>query len=204
MVTCQDCGKEFEDRSSLDQHHSAKHAKQPEAAPAPKKSKKKLYAIVGIVFILIFGYFTFSGGEDEAKPIIEVDDNIEINLDDVPRGFIHLHPRLTVVIHGTPVTIPANLGGAGANHIGGSSLLPYHTHDTSGTLHMEGGRPTAETVILKYFFDTVWRQRFNSQCILDFCNGPDGNMTMTVNGEPNYQFDKYIPKGRDDIRIVFE
>jgi len=203
MVICQDCGKEFEDSSTLDLHNSTKHAKQPEAAPSPKKSKKTLYAIVGFVFILIFGYFVFSSDEDELKLLIEADDNIGINLDDVPRGFIHWHPRLTVVIHGTPVTIPANLGGAGATHPGGS-LLPYHTHDTSGTLHMEGGSPTAETVILKYFFDTVWRQRFNSQCILDFCNGPDGNMTMTVNGEPNYQFDKYIPKDGDDVRIMFE
>jgi len=201
MVTCQDCNKEFEDRSSLDQHYSAKHAKQPEASPAPKKSKKKLYAIVGLVFILIAGYFTFSGGEEESKPIFEVDDNIEINLDDVPRGFIHNHPRLTIIIKDSPVTVPANLGGAGNLHGGG--LLPYHTHDSTGTLHMESSRPTAETVILGYFFETVWRQRFNSQCIMDFCNGPDGNMTMTVNGQQNFKFDKYIPSEGDDIIIAF-
>jgi len=204
MVTCKDCGKEFEQRASYDQHYSAVHAKHASTAVIHKKtSKKPIFAGAGIVIILLIGYFSFFSGDDKEKVTITGDD-IQINLDDVPRGPIHWHPTLTVIIHGQQIPIPRNLGGAGATHVAGTALLPYHTHDTTGTLHMETTRPTPDTAPLGYFFEKVWRKTFNSECILDNCNGPDGNLTLLVNGEQNFQYNKFIPKDRDDIRIVFE
>ncbi len=42
----------------------------------------------------------------------------------------HSHPGLSIVINGSSFTIPANVGF-------GSCARPIHTHDTTGTLHVE-------------------------------------------------------------------
>jgi len=204
MVTCKGCGAEFDVRESMEQHYAAKHAKkEPETPIVTKKSKKKpIILISAVAIILIVGYaIVVNLNSEEEKPIVELDDDLTVNLDEVPTRAIHWHPRLAIVINGEQRSVDANLGGAGAVHRGG--LLPIHTHDTTGTLHMETGRPTAEVVTLEYFFDTIWRKTFNSQCIFEYCNGPEGSLTMTVNGEPNFQFNKYIPKDNDNIVIEF-
>jgi len=200
MVACKDCGKEFEHRESMEQHYSALHAKQQPVSPPPayKKSKKKpIFMISGIIIVLIIGYFVLFNNGSEEKPLITAGDEISINLDEVPKRPIHWHPTLTVIMKGARQTIPANLGGTAGRH------LPIHTHDTSGTLHVENSRPTPETVTLGYFFDKIWRKTFNSNCILDACNGPDGSLIFTVNGEPNFKFDKYVLKDRDNVVIEF-
>ena len=197
MVACKDCGKEFEQRESMEQHYAAKHAK-PVAAPAAhKKSNKKLiFAAVAAAAVLVIGYFAFSGSGSNEKPII-TSDNTEVNLDEVPKRPIHWHPGLTISIKGEQQQIPRNLGSNGIHY-------PVHTHDDVPVIHYELDRPTAETMVLGYFFNTVWGKTFNSNCIFEYCNGPDGNLTMTVNGKPNLQFDKYIPKDGEDIVIRFE
>src|SRR6266542_5599468 len=43
----------------------------------------------------------------------------------------HAHPNLAIVINGTTFTIPSQVG------IQGGCNKPIHTHDTSGTLHVE-------------------------------------------------------------------
>ncbi len=202
MVACRDCGREFEQSESMEQHYSAKHAKQPVASSVSKKSRKKtLIALVVAAIILVSVYFIFFNGNEEAKPVISSEDGSDgayrVNLDEVPKRPIHWHPQLTITIKGQQQQIPRNLG------IGGSFEYPVHTHDDVPTLHYELDRPTADTMVLGYFFNTVWRKKFDRNCIFDYCNGEQGNLTMTVNGKPNYQFDKYIPKDKDEIRIVF-
>lgn len=203
MVACKDCGKEFGQQESMEQHYSAKHAKQQPAQAVNKKSKKKtLIALVVIAIILISGYLMFfSGGDKEAKPIISSGDDSDgayrVNLAEVPKRPIHWHPKLTIIINGEQQQIPRNLG------IGGSFEYPVHTHDDVPILHYELDRPTAETATLGYFFNTVWKKTFNNNCIFEYCNGKEGNLSMTVNGKPNFQFDRYIPKDKDDIRIEF-
>lgn len=203
MTICKECGKDFEQSESMEQHYSAKHAIQPVASRVSKKSKRKaLIALVVAAIILISGYFMFfSGGDKEAKPVISPGDDNEgvyrVNLDEVPKRPIHWHPKLAIVINGEQQQIPRNLG------ISGSVHYPVHTHDDVPVLHYEANMPTAETATLGYFFNTVWRKRFDSNCIFEHCSGKGGNLTMTVNGKPNFKFDKYIPKDKDDIRIEF-
>jgi len=43
----------------------------------------------------------------------------------------HVHPKLNVVIRGQPIAVPANMGL-------GAPPQPMHTHDTDGTIHVEG------------------------------------------------------------------
>jgi hypothetical protein len=50
---------------------------------------------------------------------------------------------------------------------------------------------------------------FNSQCYGIYCNGAEcrgkqGTLTMTVNGQPTTEFEKYIWKDGDVITITFD
>lgn len=59
----------------------------------------------------------------------------------------HIHSHLDVFFNREPVTVPANIG------IGTGSLFfisPLHTHDTTGTLHIEA--PERVSVTLGQFF----------------------------------------------------
>ena len=197
MVSCRECGKEFEQQESMEQHYSAKHAKQNAAKKANKKPVKKLVFAAAVVAVLVLGYLIIFSNGDGEKPVIAGNDDYSVNFDEVPKNPIHWHPKLTIIIKGEQKQIPRNLG------IGGSFEYPVHTHDDVPVIHYELDRPTADTATLGYFFNAVWRKKFDNNCIFDYCNGPEGNLTMTVNGKPNYQFDKYIPKDKDDIRIEF-
>ena len=48
----------------------------------------------------------------------------------------HIHPKLNVVIRDKPIAVPANMG-IGAAH------QPMHTHETDGTIHVEGAAERA-------------------------------------------------------------
>lgn len=115
----------------------------------------------------------------------------------VSRQGIHWHPTLTVLIDGEKQEIPANLG-IGAVH------QPIHTHDLSGTLHLEvQGLVTKDETKLGAFFQ-IWGKQFNSNCIFDKCNGDEGTVKMTVNGKENKEFENYQMKDADNIEILYE
>ena len=104
-------------------------------------------------------------------------------------------PTLNIEIKGIPQIIPTNIGISGAHY-------PIHTHDSTGTLHYENQQPTFENMRLGYFFK-IWGKKFSSICIFDYCNGNDGSIKMFVNGKENLDFENYIPKDKDEIRIGF-
>lgn len=111
-------------------------------------------------------------------------------------GF-HWHPHLTITIKGDDQEIPADIGL-------GITESPVHTHDATGTIHMEfPGLVTKDDTKLGKFFQ-VWGKQFNSNCIFDSCNGPDGKVKMFVNGEENSEFENYPMKEGDKIEIRYE
>lgn len=110
---------------------------------------------------------------------------------------IHWHPELSVYIKGVKQEIPANIG-IGVTH------QPIHTHDATGVIHLEiQGRVTKDDIKLGRFFK-IWDKQFNSNCIFNSCNGPDGKMKMLVNGKENTEFDSYIMQDKDKIEIRYE
>lgn len=117
--------------------------------------------------------------------------------DVIARRGLHWHPELVISIKGQQQAIPANLGIAAAHN-------PIHTHDSTGVIHLEfQGVVTKDDLRLGQFFK-VWGKTFSSTCILDTCNGPDGQVKMTVNGQPNTEFDHYLMHDKDKIEIRFE
>lgn len=50
----------------------------------------------------------------------------------------------------------------------------------------------------------VWGKPFNTNQIFDAQDGQGGIVTMTVNGQPNTEFEKYQVKDKDQIVISYE
>jgi hypothetical protein len=120
---------------------------------------------------------------------------------------LHIHPHLEILIFGNPITIPANIGISSniwKNHTidtyGMTGMAPLHTHDTSGTIHVESN--TVRNYTLGQFFD-VWGVQFNESCILDKCSGSSGKIGMTINGVTNNEYRSHVLKDGELIRIVF-
>ena len=103
---------------------------------------------------------------------------------------LHWHAKLTVRVNGEVVDIPANMGLSGPVH------NPMHTHDDEpGLIHMEfGGRVVKSDLALGKFF-TVWGKDFKSF-------GP--NVSMTVNGEANTEYENYQMQDGDVIEVSYQ
>lgn len=112
----------------------------------------------------------------------------------VSRGGIHWHPQLSIYIKGKQQEIPKNLGIGGVHQ-------PVHTHDSSGTLHLEvQGLVTKDETKLGRFFQ-IWGKKFSSECAVDECGGKG---TMLVNGKENKEFENYKMRDKDNIEIRYE
>ncbi len=129
---------------------------------------------------------------------------------------MHIHPHLTIKIDGETVAIPQNVGidpelykdhsldTYGMKMPGMSSMAgmaPTHTHDASGTIHVES------TVVRDYTlgdFFNVWGVTFTDTCIMDKCNDGTKTVKMFVNGQPSSEFRNYVMKDHDDIVIQYD
>jgi len=182
---CDKCNKEFSSEEALNMHNKSKH---PELYKEPKtqKSKKRTLKIwISLIIIALMALvFPFLINK-EPEPELEFK---------VPRGPIHWHPHLTILINNEKQYIPANIGL-------GSVHLPLHTHEDDGTIHMEINRPTKKNVLLGYFFE-VWGKTFNKNCIFDYCTDK-GTLKMYVNGKENLDFENYFMHDKDEILIEY-
>ncbi len=131
---------------------------------------------------------------------------------------MHIHPQLTILNLGSPVTIPSNIGiqgGAYADHsldhwldqregsVG--ALAPIHTHDTSGLIHVEASVTRGFT--LGEFFG-IWGQLLGPTQTLGFRADSHHRLTLTSNGAvvPNTDADWHnlVLKDSQDIVIKYE
>jgi hypothetical protein len=152
-----------------------------------RRNLRKWLTVVAVIALLAGGVWWASTNQKPVSPS-----------DVVSTTGVHWHPHLEITIKGERQAIPANIGTTGAH------TNNIHTHDDSGTLHIElPGRVTRDQTRLKNFFAT-WDKTFTPTCIFDKCTGPDGTMTMTVNGEPNTENGEYPMRDGDKIVITFE
>ena len=116
--------------------------------------------------------------------------------DVISKRGLHWHPELSIEIKGQKQEISANLG-IGLVH------NPIHTHDNSGTIHLElDGLVKKDDLRLNQFFK-IWGKQFNSECIFEHCNGPNGKVIMFVNGRENGEFENYQMRDKDKIEIKY-
>jgi hypothetical protein len=80
---------------------------------------------------------------------------------------LHYHVRLWIYVDGEPVVVPTEVGYSQALQV----ASPLHTHDDTGTVHVEADDPTFQPV-LGQFMD-VWGLYFTPTCLGDACNDGD-------------------------------
>ena len=108
-------------------------------------------------------------------------------------GMMHFHPHLTLIIDTKPATVPANIGidsqlfqDHSFDSNGMTGMAPLHTHDTSGTIHVESYK------IRDYYLGqllVIWG--------LDLSGYKQ--VTMTVNGQPFPDYQNYVFKDGDKV-----
>ena len=110
-------------------------------------------------------------------------------------GMMHFHTQLTLVIDGKPATVPAQIGIAPAmwldnslDSYGMQGMAPLHTHDTSGTIHVE-------SFVNRYYtfgqLLDIWGLNLSEY----------KQVTMAVNGQPIPDYQNYILKDGDKITL---
>src|SRR3989344_7776289 len=99
---------------------------------------------------------------------------------------MHIHPHLKIFVKGEEFKIPANIG------VTSACMRPVHTHDESGTLHLEF--PTKTDVALGSFFK-IWEKPLS-----EFGTNPK----MKVNNAENNEIENYIMRDGDQIELFFD
>lgn len=150
-------------------------------------------AIIGIsilsVVILIGGVSLMSRSSSTQVPLYQqcVTHGSSISM--------HIHPKLTIEIDGSSFPIPANVG------ISPSCMMVLHTHDGSGVIHVE--YPIQQDFTLGNFFSN-WGKNFSQNQIFEKSVGEGSTLSMTVDGQPNSDFENLILRDDQDIVIKYE
>jgi len=113
---------------------------------------------------------------------------------------LHLHPKLSVTVNGEPQVIPKDIGihsslymDHSLDRYGMSGMAPLHTHDDTGTLHVESNVNRNYTL---GEFLKVWGG------LDDIINSGNSNLIkMTVDGRPVSDFNSHILKDGEQISL---
>jgi hypothetical protein len=108
----------------------------------------------------------------------------------------HIHPHLTIIINGQTQAIPAGIG----IPLGQDGAHPLHTHDSSGTIHVES---TQQLPFRLEDFFTIWGQEFNRHDILGHSTNAHHRLTMTVDGRRSTAFGSLLLQDGQQIVINY-
>ena len=150
--------------------------------------KKPMFIAVGAAIVLAASAVYWM-----ASPPAVRDPNV------ISTNGIHWHPKIELYVNGVRQEVPANVGIRPAyaqvpNFDRGMGMTEMHTHDASGTVHMEiAGTVTREKITLGTFFKT-WGKTFD-----DF----GSKLIMKVNGTDNSEGKAYEMQDGDQIILSF-
>lgn len=157
-----------------------------------KKSSSAVWWIIGLIIVavvlLIIGASTNSTSSKT---------NREVALTcttDMATQF-HIHPNLEIIVNGQKQDIPANIG------IGSICMNALHTHDNSGTIHIES--PEKRDFTLSDFF-AVWGKTFTKDQIIDYKIDQTHGIRETVNGTEVKDYENTVLRDKDQISIYYE
>lgn len=110
---------------------------------------------------------------------------------------MHIHQHLDISVNGLLVPVPANIGIDETNQL----ISPVHTHDGTGTIHIESD--VVQDFTLGQFFD-IWGVRFTDSCLGGYCNG-DGKVLMVfVNGKKlDANFGEFVLQPHQEIFVYY-
>jgi len=98
-------------------------------------------------------------------------------------GVFHIHPLLEVIVDGTQIEMPANIG------VRPTCMTALHTHTADGVLHVEA--PEVRDFTLGDFF-AVWNQPLNKTQLSEYVTEKSHSLEVKVN-------DEYVTTGENTI-----
>jgi hypothetical protein len=108
---------------------------------------------------------------------------------------LHIHPKLNVTADGNPMIIPKNVGideslwkDHSLDKYGMQGMAPLHTHETSGTIHVESN--TNRAYILGQFLDIWGGLNLNGKTV-----------KATVDGKPVSDYRNILLKDGEQISL---
>lgn len=137
------------------------------------------FVAVGIASIVMIYMFVYQPLANETAG-----ENTQFNLEEIHRVPLarHDHVLLTVLVNGQPAEIPEGVGMSpqlwhdhSLDQYGPSGISPMHTHDTSGTIHIESTAPREYTIgefleVMGMDSGTVTRMTVDGNEVSDFLN----------------------------------
>src|SRR5205807_6996529 len=105
---------------------------------------------------------------------------------DTMNSSVHFHPQLALWVNGKRMPVPANIGIDPTKD--SMQMAGLHTHDTSGTIHVEGA-PAGVT--LGRFFD-VWGVPFSARQLGPYRASGAKKVRMWVDGKPSRAFGNLV------------
>ena len=150
--------------------------------PTPKRREWPIMPLtVGGVFTVIFvalivAYYIASRGPGgvNGQPVAN------IKCDSGEQLAVHYHAHLTIMYRGTPVSIPANTGILSSQNC----FYWMHTHTTSGIIHIEAPKDSANRGFTVGDFFQIWNQPLSKKKVATFSVGKGDVLKMWVDGKP--------------------
>jgi hypothetical protein len=137
------------------------------------------FVAIGIASIVLIYLFVYQPLTSETTG-----GNTEFNLEEIHRVPLarHDHVLLSILVNSRPAVIPEGIGmnsqlwhDHSLDQYGPNSISPMHTHDTSGTIHIESTTPREYTVgeflkVMGMDPGTITRMTVNDNEVSDFLN----------------------------------
>jgi hypothetical protein len=148
-----------------------------------------------VVFVaLIVGYYIASRGPGgvNGQPVAN------IKCDSTEQLVVHYHAHLTVMYRGQPASIPASTG-----ILTGNCFYWMHTHTTTGIIHIEAPKDSANRGFTVGDFFQIWNQPLNSKQVATFPVGKGDQVKVWVDGKP-YKGDPNKVVLKSHTQVVIE
>jgi len=183
-MRCEACGVSVKDEN-LRRHYTSVHPKliPPKSSPQQRRQKRPLtrnmkralgVVSAGVAALVVLAVLL------QGVPVSN--NGFPFPCTDMSNLVYHWHPTLTITDSSGNVVILANIG------ISGACMEPLHTHDTSGTVHVEASVNRLYTV---GDFFSVWKKPFG------------GPTQMLVNGTAVSPLPSQMLWDRETISLTY-
>jgi hypothetical protein len=121
----------------------------------------------------------------------------KLNLPSLSETVLHHHADLYIYIDGQPITIP---GGVGINASNPTVASPLHTHQSTGTIHIESGDANFQPVVGQFM--DVWGVYFTKDQLGANIASGDTKIRAFVNGDAWTGDPTQIPLNDGDVIVL--
>lgn len=112
---------------------------------------------------------------------------------------VHYHAHLDIEYQGNPVSVPAQIGIPSDKNC----IYWLHTHDTTGTIHIEAPAAQQSRIFTLGDFFSVWNQPLSSTQVTTIKLAPGEKVVAYVDGKP-YSGDPNTIPLRSHTQVVLE